>query len=233
MRYPHSMEMHRLKGKWLLSCKESPQLKKFIKLVCGKKQLIYSLNLTHLEISYYHPLSDKKINNIVRLFPNIIHLDFGKSTGYSDKTLNRIAESYPNLKHLNLGKDKYVSSHAGIITDKGLFALANACRKLEYLNISHRIEITGTSISSIIRSCPRLQELVLSFCEITDVIIGKIACSCLNLKYFDLKGYYKISKEAVDQLNQNIHVENFVTPPDFIEIVNNYLTLASLARMRW
>ena len=152
-------------------------MKKFIKLVCEKKQLVYSLNLTQLEISYYHPLSDKKINNIVRLFPNIIHLDFGKSTGYSDKALNRIAESYPNLKYLNLGKDKYVSSHAGIITDKGLFALANACRKLEYLNISHRIEITGTSISSIIRSCLRLQELVLSFCRITDVIIGEIAYS--------------------------------------------------------
>src|SRR6185437_1139997 len=105
-----------LKGNGYYRAKNPPQLKKFIKLVCGKKQLVYSLNLTHLEISYYHPLSDKKINNIVR--------------------------SYPNLKHLNLGKDKYVSSHAGIITDKGLFALANACRKLEYLNISHRIEIT-------------------------------------------------------------------------------------------
>ena len=222
-----------LKGNGYYRAKNPPQLKKFIKLVCGKKQLVYSLNLTHLEISYYHPLSDKKINNIVRLFPNIIHLDFGKSTGYSDKALNRIAESYPNLKHLNLGKDKYVSSHAGIITDKGLFALANACRKLEYLNISHRIEITRTSISSIIHSCPRFQKLVLSFCGITDVIIGEIACSCLNLKYLDLEGCYKISKEAVDQLNRNIHVENFVTPPDFIEIVSNHLTLASLARMRW
>src|SRR5256714_403303 len=125
----------------------TPQSKKFIKLVCRKKQLVYSLNLTHLEISYYHPLSDKKVNNIVRLFPNIIRLDFRKSTEYSNKALNQIAKSYSNLKHLNLEKDKYVSSHAGIITDKSLFALANACRKLEYLNISHRIEITGTSIS--------------------------------------------------------------------------------------
>ncbi|RIA93023.1 hypothetical protein C1645_819958 [Glomus cerebriforme] len=189
------------KGNGYYCAKNPPQLKKFIKLVCGKKQPVYSLNLTHLEISYYHPLSDKKINNIVCLFPNIIHLDFRKSTGYSDKALNRIVESYPNLKHLNLGKDKYVSSHAGIITDKGLFALANACHKLEYLNISHRIEITRTSISSIIRSCPRLQELILSFCGITDVIIGEIACSCLNLKYLDLEGCYKISKEATAHQN--------------------------------
>src|SRR5947199_8011705 len=202
-----------------------------MKIIRKSQKPVYSSNLTHLEISNYHPLLDKKFNYIAHLFPNIVHLDFNFSTGFSDKTLNRIAESYPNLKHLNLGKDKYVSSHAGIITDKGLFALTNACRKLEYLNISHRIEITGTSISSIIRSCPRLQELILSFCGITDEIIGEIACSCLNLKYLDLEGCYKISKEAVDQLNPNIHVENFVTPPDFIGIVSNHLTLASLARM--
>ena len=204
----------KLKGKGYYRAKNPPQLKKFIKLVCEKKQSVYSLNLTHLEISYYHQLYDKKINNIVRLFPNIIHLDFRKSTGYSDKALNRIAKSYPNLKHLNLGKDKYVSSHVGIITDKGLFALANACHKLEYLNISHRIEITETSISNIIRSYPRLQELVLSFCGITDMIIREIACTCLNLKYLDLEGCYKISKEAVDQFNPNIHVENFRDPID-------------------
>src|SRR2546429_4419030 len=100
-------------------------VEKFIKLVCRKQKPVYSLNLTHLEISYYHSLSDKKINNIVRLFLNIIRLDFRKSTGYSDKVLNRIAKSYLNLKHLNLEKDKYVSSHVRIITDKGLFALAN------------------------------------------------------------------------------------------------------------
>ena len=49
-----------LKGNGYYCAKNPPQLKKFIKLVCGKKQLVYSLNLTHLEISYYHPLSDKK-----------------------------------------------------------------------------------------------------------------------------------------------------------------------------
>src|SRR6266542_3259676 len=40
------------------------RLKKFIKLICKKQKPVYSSNLTHLEISYYHPLSDKKINSI-------------------------------------------------------------------------------------------------------------------------------------------------------------------------
>src|SRR6266480_7173674 len=129
--------------------KDCTQLKKFMKIVRKRQKPVYSSNLTHLEISHYRYLSDKKIKGIVCLFPNIVHLDFNFSTGFSDKTLNRIAESYPNLKYLNLQKDEYVSCNMGIITDKGLFALANAYHKLEYLNISHRIEITGTSISSI------------------------------------------------------------------------------------
>ena len=56
--------------------------------------------------------------------------------------------------------------------------------------------------------------------------IKEIVSLCLNLKYLDLKGCYKISKEAVDKLNSNIYVENFVktlTPSDLIEVIRNHL----------
>src|SRR4051794_7151966 len=95
-----------------------------------------------------------------------------------------------------------------IITDEGLYAIARSCHKLEYLNISHRTDICEQSICNVIRSCPRLQQLDLSYCKITDVTIKEIASSCLNLKYLYLKGCYKISKLV--SLNSNIHVENFV-----------------------
>ena len=78
-------------------------------------------------------------------------------------------------------------------------------------------------------SCPRLQQLDLGFCKISDIIIEEIARSCPNLKYLNLRGCYKISKEAVDQLvslNPNINIENFVdtiTPPDFISAFRDYL----------
>ena len=44
-----------------------------------------------------------------------------------------------------------------------------------------------------------------------------------------MEGCYNISKEAVDQLNPNIHVENFVTPPDLFEMVRNHLTQNNVA----
>ena len=50
-----------------------------------------------------------------------------------------------------------------------------------------------------------------------------------------MRGCYKISKEAVDQLvslNPNINIENFVdtiTPPDLIGVVRNHLTQNNVA----
>ena len=88
-----------------------------------------------------------------------------------------------------------------------------SCHRLEYLNISNRRKYSETSICNVIRSCPRLQQLDLSFCQITDITIKEIVGSCLNLKYLNLEGCSNISKEAVDQLvslNPNIHIENFV-----------------------
>ncbi|UZO24964.1 uncharacterized protein OCT59_017255 [Rhizophagus irregularis] len=84
-----------------------------------------------------------------------------------------------------------------------------------------------------------LQQLDLSYCEITDITIKEIARSCLNLKYLDLEGCYNISEEAIDQLislNPNIHVENFLessAPPDFIESVRNYLIQPNVANKRF
>ena len=144
-----------------------------------------------------------------------------------------MAKSYSNLKYLNISAlyNRFRSKN-----DIDLTVIANSCHKLEYLNISNRTEFSEISICNVICSCPRLQHLDLSFCEISDITIEEIARSCSNLKYLDLKGCYSsISKEAVDQLvslNPNIHVDNFadsITPLDLIGMVRNHLTQNNVA----
>ncbi|PKK60253.1 hypothetical protein RhiirC2_793596 [Rhizophagus irregularis] len=133
--------------------------------------------------------------------------------GFSNRVLELIAGSYPNLKYLNLCNDQsgnFRSFHAQEVDNGGLWRIAKSCHKLEYLNIAYRTEITKHSIYSIIRFCLKFQHLSLSFCKITDITIKEIAGSCLNLKYLDLEGCYNISKEAIDQLNPNTYVENFL-----------------------
>jgi hypothetical protein len=147
--------------------------------LCEKHKPAYVSNTTHLEITYYHSLSDKKIKSIVDTFPNIIYLDFKDSIGFSDKSLFIIAESYPNLRYINLW-------HAQI-TDKGLYVIARSCRKLEYLNISYCGDISDRSLFEIAENCHALQEF--HFAEarwITDRSISCILNSCLNLRILDI-----------------------------------------------
>ncbi|CAI2183535.1 959_t:CDS:2, partial [Funneliformis geosporum] len=198
----------------------------------GGKKPVYSLKLTHLKITHYRSLSNKKIKGIVHTFPNIIHLDFEKSIDPTGKVLKLIAKLYPNLEYLNISalRGGFKSEN-----DIGLSAIANSCYNLEYLNISNRTEFSEQSICNVIRSNPRLQQLDLSFCKITEITIEEIARSCLNLKYLNLRGCYKISKEAIDQLisfNPNIYVDNFVdtiSPSDLIGVVRNHLTQNNIA----
>src|ERR1043165_9148529 len=196
--------------------KDLSRLKKFIKLVRRKQTPVYCSNVTHLEVSYYHSLSDKKIISIVHSCPNITHLSFINSIAFSNRALELIASSYPNLKYLNLCIDRpggFRSFRTREVDGSGLWRIAKSCHRLEYLNISNRREYSETSICNVIHSCPRLQQLDLSFCQITDITIKEIAGSCLNLKYLNLEGCSNISKEAIDQLislNPNTHVENFM-----------------------
>ena len=205
-----------LKGKgrknyWRLN---QSQMEKFIKIVRKRQKPVYSSSITHLKISYYHSLSDKKIKDIVSSCPNIIHLNFKRSTGFSDKALILIAGAYPNLKYLNLCD--YADAYSTLyqrFTNKGLLAISSSCHKLEYLNIYLHTGITELTICDIIHSCSELQHLNLSYCEVTNLVIEEIAHSCLNLKYLNLEGCDNVSKEAIDQLvllKPNIHVENFV-----------------------
>ncbi|CAI2191092.1 17224_t:CDS:1, partial [Funneliformis geosporum] len=162
---------------------------------------------------------------------------FEKSIDSTGKALKLIVKSYSNLEYLNTSTRCFNcirhKRHIYQIREKnniGLYAIANLCHKLEYLDISHCEKFTETSICSIIHSCSRLQQLDHSYCEITDITIEEIARLYLNLKYLNLRGCYKISKEVVNQLvllNPNIHIENYVktlTLSDLIEVVINHLT---------
>jgi hypothetical protein len=148
-------------------------------MVCEENKLAYGPNATHLEITFYHSLSDKKIKSIVDTFPNIIHLDFKGSIGFGDKSLFIIAESYPNLRYINLWDAE--------ITDKGLYVIARSCCKLEYLNISFCENITDRSLFEIAGSCHTLQEFYFpEACWITDKSISCILNSCPNLRKLDI-----------------------------------------------
>ena len=104
------------------------QLGRFLEIVHrGGQKPVYSSKLTHLKISYYHSISNKKIKGIVHTFPNIIHLDFEKSIDPTGKALKLMAKSYPNLKYLNISA---LYNRFRPKNDIDLTAIVNSCHKL-------------------------------------------------------------------------------------------------------
>ncbi|GES85319.1 hypothetical protein GLOIN_2v1848414 [Rhizophagus clarus] len=173
---------------------------RFVKIMCEKHKPAYVSNTTHLEITFYHSLSDKKIKSIVKTFPNIIHLDFKESIGFGDKSLFIIAESYPNLRYINLWDAQ--------ITDKGLYAIIRSCRKLEYLNISYCRNITNKSLFEIAENCHDIQEF--HFAEarwITDKSISCILNSCPNLRNLDISHSKGDIKDASMLIQRCLSIE--------------------------
>jgi hypothetical protein len=136
------------------------RLERFLKIVPGGgRKPVYSPKLTHLKITHYPSLSNKKIKGIVHTFPNIIHLDFEGSMDCTGKVLKLIAESYPNLEYLNISN---LGGGFRSENDIGLTAIANSCHKLESLNISKHTEFSEISICNIIRSCQGSNNLILT-----------------------------------------------------------------------
>ncbi len=158
-------------------------------------------NLRKLDIAYSKG-DVKDANTLMRRCFNIEYLDFcGAMALWDDRLIIAIIKRSPNLRHIEIGCND--------ITDKVTEALAHTCHKLEYLDLSCCDFVSEPSICNVIRSCPKLQHLNLGYCNITSTTIREIARSCLNLKSLDLEGCENISKKAMNQLNPNIHIENF------------------------
>ncbi|RIA84449.1 hypothetical protein C1645_832259 [Glomus cerebriforme] len=196
--------------------RDRTRLERFVKIICEKYKPAYVSNVTHLEITYYHSLSDRKIKSIVDTFLNIIHLNFKESIGFGDRSLFIIAESYPNLRYLNLWDVQE-------ITDKGIYAIVGSCRKLEYLNISycrnitdkslfvianncHDLQefhfaearwITDKSISCILNSCPSLRNLGIAFSRGNVKDASTLMRRCFNIEYFDFSGAMALQNDAL------------------------------------
>ncbi|GES96451.1 hypothetical protein GLOIN_2v1774035 [Rhizophagus clarus] len=135
-----------LKGE---EAEDRTRLKRFLKIVPrGGRKPVYSSKLTHLKITRYPSLSNKKIKANSKVVPKFGVLNISILHGFKSES------------------------------DIGLSAIANSCHKLEYLNIlghTSYCEITDITIKEIARSCPNLKYLNLRRCyKISKKAVNKL-----------------------------------------------------------
>jgi hypothetical protein len=188
--------------------------------------------IEYLNISFCQGITDRSLIKIADSCQVLQEFHFACAHLISERFISHILNSCPNLRRFSILSSCRRKNRCDILVEKLLTVEKHLNVKkhlnVEYLDFGRCVYIAKTSICNVIRSCPRLQQLDLSFCQITDITIKEIAGSCLNLKYLNLEGCNNISKEAVDQLvslNPNIRVENFVetlTASDFISAFSDF-----------
>ncbi|CAG8823424.1 34820_t:CDS:1, partial [Racocetra persica] len=183
-------------------------------------------NLCCLKLDYNKHITDTSIVLIAENCSYIEYLGLCRSN-ITDASLKQIAKLYSKLYSLSL-------IDCQKIIDEGICVIASACLNIQkyilegceeitdilvkkiaqfnpnpkYLNFSWCL-VSNESICAIARSCPKLEQLYLEGCNITDVSMSALA-NLRNLWKLDIEECDKISVNAIISLQNKISTLNII-----------------------
>lgn len=176
-----------------------------ISLIIGKFLTMH--DISKLDVAYCSKRQRRLLLDILSDNPCIVydHIKLNGSSRYIDNAFRYIGRRKINVLKLSLN-DRVMGQLANL-TSIGLVGLTGHCTRLQSLDISHSNigncgilaialhsnsslksldmygckNITNISVTEVAKNCPRLEELDIRHCKITDKSIINIAshCSCL------------------------------------------------------
>ena len=155
-------------------------------------------NLTTVNFYLCTLITDEGVIALVQGCSQLLSLNLQQCTrNITDASMIALAQGgCPNLTSLNLCDCKE-------ITDAGVIALAQGCKKLSALNLKFCKHITDAAVIALAQGCPRLSYLDLGWCkQITNAAVIALAQGCPRLSHLDLAECYMITDEGVIALAQ-------------------------------
>ncbi|XP_020092764.1 F-box protein At3g58530 [Ananas comosus] len=147
-------------------------------------------DLETLNLNACQKISDKGIDAITSISPNLRALSIYWNVGLTDLSIQYIVKNCRQIVDLNLSGCKKIS-------DKSLHLIADNYQGLESLNITRCIKLTDDGLQQILLKCSSLQSLNLyALSSFTDKAYEKIAFLS-NLRFLDLCGAQNLSDEGL------------------------------------
>ncbi|BAH91626.1 Os02g0281150 [Oryza sativa Japonica Group] len=187
-----------------------------------------------LNINACQKVSDKGIETITSLCPNLRALSIYWIVGLTDLTIRHIVQNCKHIVDLNLSGCKNIS-------DKGMQLVADNYEGLKKLNITRCIKLTDDGLQEVLQKCSSLESLnlyALSRCvRVTDVGVVAIAQGCRSLQLLSLFGIVGVTDVCLEALSKHCsrslttldvngcigikwwEVDLFVSGPDALECV--------------
>ena len=90
----------------------------------------------------------------------VTHIDLYDCKGITDDSLVFIADHFPQLEN-------FYTNKCDLITDNGIIAISEKCRKLRYLDFSYCYKVGNTALNAIVSNLPLLENLLAESCNIS------------------------------------------------------------------
>ncbi|KAK9768383.1 hypothetical protein K7432_001043 [Basidiobolus ranarum] len=174
--------------------------------------------LTSLNLSHCQSISRQNLESVFdtgREFESL-QLEYCQVTR---SVVQKIALHSSRLRHLNLNNVyiladstiidlvhrssqlTYLSVASSSVSDSGILALAQNCRKLKSVNMSYCGGVTSRSVSALATQCSEIEQLSMAYCDnISDMGIVAIANSLPSIRNIDITCCPKISNISVQTL---------------------------------
>jgi len=145
---------------------------------------------TQLERLTIHSTRDRDIKRHMKKLTSLTSLDLSWTTA-SDDNLSKILRKANNLKELYLDSAKVKGKCIKEFGSQMRAVSLKACSTLE-----------GRNVQYLSKSCPNLEELYLSDCNLTDESVMALA-SCVHLKRLTLSGNQNLTTHSLRQVAQH------------------------------
>ncbi|CAL4888493.1 unnamed protein product [Urochloa decumbens] len=147
-------------------------------------------NLEFLNLNACQKISDKGIEAITSLCPNLQGLSIYWIVGLTDLSIGHITKNCRQIVDLNLSGCKKIS-------DKGMSLIANSYQGLKKLNITRCVKLTDGGLKEVLQRCSLLESLNLyALSSFTDKVYKDIGLLS-NLTFLDLCGAQNLTDDGL------------------------------------
>lgn len=148
-------------------------------------------NITQIDASYCHNLTDGGIQLISRACPDLARLNLSCCRNVTKSSLSVLAVKCTRLSHLNI-------SYLQGIDETTIKFFAQRCSNLSYLNLSRCTEITDSTLLIVSEACPALTDLDISNCrKVKDSSVIELSKRCGLIKNLNFRHCKSLSDKAL------------------------------------
>ena len=146
-----------------------------------------------IKIPFCQKVTDVGVEAVIENCPHIIELDLNNVPRISDKSIIQLSNRLQNLRELRLAFCQ--------IRNPGTFSDLTCSAHLKILDLTDCEMVTDDMLGIIVRSAPRLRNLIISRCSaITDLGVNYISSLGKNLHYLHLGHCDRITDDSIISL---------------------------------